>query len=637
MDDGDAGYRFEPSYHLTHIADRTKPSRDRLGALRERLLNLGGGTDADVRLAYMRRFQDQVQDDILVVGNLPVEEAQRQERMLVDSREQAERDHKASILERDNILRQRETDVKLRLIEEYEERAKENQKFAQRERLLEKDRFRRLRRAFNRAEDHMKHALKARKADVTAAYGQLDVQGGLIGNVQGRRFRIDWDSAPQPMQIHIDALRGVKDKAPSGKFVVVVSQYNTLGGSPMRWSNLRGHEWAGATHPVKHGGHFGDVEMRFDQSVYSVLPAYQDLRPGMVYVFEVFQLKGENTPLDRVVAWGIFPMVNNSMHAAAGLFKVPLLFGPVDHSITTYSQFHERYEQDLDNWFCNMYIKLKALPRYVGGQREHEIELEYTSRKLGFPDRGVGSGHVEEGESRNLPEIRPHNSKADTRDVVGTDVSAEDGYATIATSRYVRSHGLKPQDYSAVADYDQSEVGGNVEDPEDGAAVSRYGYSVLQRTLDDGVRKSIEKREYIVRQLKSELGIENWRSTEFYLVIAMFVVLFYFRLLIHYLGQWLILYANEVPSVTLDIRWYIVEVGYQSSSIGPLLETFLVFFGPLSNVIVAIWIIFAVLLFSFVTGSKLGGAFSRFLQVYLLLTLLDPILILIVDLITFAL
>ena len=45
-------------------------------------------------------------------------------------------------------------------------------------------------------------------------------------------------------------------------------------------------------------------------------PAKQDVRPGMLLMFEVYLLRGELTPADRVVGWGVFPIADSGLRAA---------------------------------------------------------------------------------------------------------------------------------------------------------------------------------------------------------------------------------------------------------------------------------------------------------------------------------
>ena len=56
--------------------------------------------------------------------------------------------------------------------------------------------------------------------------------------------------------------RGVKDKLPGGRYVLMVSLYNRLSGHVLRWSKLRGQMWGGATLPVTHDGQFYNVEIK---------------------------------------------------------------------------------------------------------------------------------------------------------------------------------------------------------------------------------------------------------------------------------------------------------------------------------------------------------------------------------------
>jgi len=37
---------------------------------------------------------------------------------------------------------------------------------------------------------------------------------GQYGGNQGRRWKVDWDKTPQPVQIKLKCLRGVRDKLP---------------------------------------------------------------------------------------------------------------------------------------------------------------------------------------------------------------------------------------------------------------------------------------------------------------------------------------------------------------------------------------------------------------------------------------
>ena len=45
-------------------------------------------------------------------------------------------------------------------------------------------------------------------------YGDLILADGQYGGSKGRRWKVDWNRTPQPIQIKLKCLRGVKDKLP---------------------------------------------------------------------------------------------------------------------------------------------------------------------------------------------------------------------------------------------------------------------------------------------------------------------------------------------------------------------------------------------------------------------------------------
>ena len=46
-------------------------------------------------------------------------------------------------------------------------------------------------------------------------YGDLLEGDGEYGGSKGRRWRIDWNKTPQPIEVKLRCLRGIKDKVPS--------------------------------------------------------------------------------------------------------------------------------------------------------------------------------------------------------------------------------------------------------------------------------------------------------------------------------------------------------------------------------------------------------------------------------------
>ena len=142
--------------------------------------------------------------------------------------------------------------------------------------------------AFHRAELHLLDALTKGKGEVKTTYGDLLLYGlptigtallqfsiiradGVYSGSNARRWKTDWERSPQPIQIKLSALRGVRDKLPRGQYILAVSMYDRLGGQLMRWSKLLGSEWNGATLAIEHDGRFSSQELLFNQVQLSML------------------------------------------------------------------------------------------------------------------------------------------------------------------------------------------------------------------------------------------------------------------------------------------------------------------------------------------------------------------------------
>ncbi len=71
-------------------------------------------------------------------------------------------------------------------------------------------------------------------------------------------------------------MRAVKDKLPKGSYVLMLTQYDQLGGHPITWSQLGangiGKMRPGITKAVKHQGRYFDRIVRFEDSCFALCP-----------------------------------------------------------------------------------------------------------------------------------------------------------------------------------------------------------------------------------------------------------------------------------------------------------------------------------------------------------------------------
>ena len=136
----------------------------------------------------------------------------------------------------------------------------------------------------------------------------------------------------------------------------------------------------------------------------------------MVLMFELYLLRGEVTPADRVVGWGVFPIADSGLSVQHGgkvdlhmTNRIQRHFGQVQDGPCAghrAAQFHavpptgallcNRHRSLAGKSVCTRrcklmphhsvacrYFEVVKLPRYVSGQKEFEVELQYTSGLLG--------------------------------------------------------------------------------------------------------------------------------------------------------------------------------------------------------------------------------------------------------------
>ncbi|XP_052761377.1 uncharacterized protein LOC128204074 isoform X2 [Mya arenaria] len=352
---------------------------------------------------YLNQFEDGVKDDLLMIGNVSLEDVQAEERQLRDEHIQYLEQEAANSREREQEVLRREEAAKKRVAtytkEEREELQRREEMLRQREKLL----MERLHQAFRRAESQLISVLERRKGEVKTFYGDLMMTETQYGGSRGRRWKVDWNLTPQPVQVKLKCLRGVKDKLPRGRYVMMVSLYDRIGGNILHWSKMKGQHWGGATLPIHHEGAFYNMEMKLDQSMFTVLPPRQSLKPGMVVVFELFLLRGSIVSTDRVVGWGCFPICDAQFDVIEGKYKIPFLRGEMDPQIEKHETIEKLIASDLDHWLCNLYLEIVKLPRYLGGMKEYEVELEFSSALTAYPDRRrTGGEEYRDGEAPML-------------------------------------------------------------------------------------------------------------------------------------------------------------------------------------------------------------------------------------------
>eukprot|EP01059_Diplonema_ambulator_P022886 TRINITY_DN38232_c0_g1_i1.p1 TRINITY_DN38232_c0_g1~~TRINITY_DN38232_c0_g1_i1.p1 ORF type:complete len:1083 (+),score=361.75 TRINITY_DN38232_c0_g1_i1:27-3251(+) len=257
---------------------------------------------------------------------------------------------------------------------------------------------------FQQSNERLKTFVKTRRTQIMHKYGEMTT----TTTHQFKLSKIDWDSIPQQVEVHITSVRGLKDKVPKGDYVVLVSKYSQLGGVPFKWS-LRDpssavpppcplHEdlsdpcrntcevckgWAGSTIPVRHKSTYDSVDLPVDTSIYTFLPPRQTIKPYSAFLFELVRLPQKPSEMPQIVGWSAFPVINGRFSVIKGKFKAPLLRGAVDSRVEHYSRIEKIIAEDIEAWLGNLYFEVVPHPRECEGMGEFDIEARGNAKRLG--------------------------------------------------------------------------------------------------------------------------------------------------------------------------------------------------------------------------------------------------------------
>lgn len=334
-------------------------------------------------------YADTVPAQSLLVKRVPAEEYERR-RQLKEEQRLAELTKAADdYAKRELDLAWREQSARQRIAEFSREAATQRARARAIDISDHVARERGLRRHFALARDRLFSKVRAQHGYIRERFGHL-----LSGSsVAARRYQVNWELLPRPVELRLHMIRAVKDRLPRGQYVVLLSMEDRLAGRPLRWSKMHSYTGAGfgtfpaVTKPVKHRGRFHDLKLRISQSVFALCPSRHELQPGNTFILEVFRLADKKQPRDRVVGWTAFPIVSPNFSVVKGKLKLPVLRGEVDRSFDRFSRLEKAISDSLSAWLGNIYIEIRHLPRETiddAGvlRNEHQVEVDFINKLL---------------------------------------------------------------------------------------------------------------------------------------------------------------------------------------------------------------------------------------------------------------
>lgn len=346
--------------------------------------------------------------------------------------------------------------------------------------------------------------------------------------------------------------------------------------------------------PVTHGGSFADLEMVFEQSVFAVCPAQVAAPPSLALVFELFQLKHGAQSHFEPTAWTALPLCDASGLLVAGKFKLPMLRGGVDLRVNKYAILQTKMAASLEAWVGNLYFEVTKLSRFVAGQKEHEVELEYTSALLGYPDLHLDDG---EEESATIPPglydqnggtlgQAPMNTSSQLPGSLsprkqGSDAGRKNDVLSLSDDEDNAKSGLGDQVARSDRRSDDTEKYAKW-NAKEGLATPLLATKLLSadERLEDyspALTQSLtahsaplpatvgDKAYFACRLFMSELGLRRGqpRTYEFWVTVLFMLVVFWLRMWLHYLGQYVYLESIGIAITEFELGPVSVELNYQ--------------------------------------------------------------------------
>ncbi|XP_068604322.1 uncharacterized protein ofcc1 [Brachionichthys hirsutus] len=219
-------------------------------------------------------------------------------------------------------------------------------------------------------------ALGEGQEEAMAKYGQMTDLPESSSSASQLLWQGNQSMTPQPVEVCLRCLRATRDKLPKGLYSISVALHSHLGAPAQAWFNDKEQQqWTVSTKPLDHRGHFYDIDLQINQSVFMILPAAHELVPSMVMLFQLIGQPGCSSHISSIMAWGAFPVCGPSLCYVQGRFKTPLLRGEPNTQMDQFRKIEALIASDLDHWLCNLYFQVKPLPSGAFGRPELSITL----------------------------------------------------------------------------------------------------------------------------------------------------------------------------------------------------------------------------------------------------------------------
>ncbi|XP_053761302.1 uncharacterized protein LOC109249552 [Panthera pardus] len=413
---------------------------------------------------------------------------------------------------------------------------------------------------------------------------------------------------------------------------------------------------------------------RTGSSVYRALPPKKDVKPGMAFLFELCLLRGKYASFDWVVGWAAFPVCDNNFDVVDGKFKCPLLRGHYDQKFDSFRKMEDLMCRDLDHWLCNLYFQVIKLPLCLDDQTTYERQTQLPPE---FPVSLMAGAETAESGVENTAGLSEKQTEENICSSLDGTTDRE-RVVDVILRRYTLGFQLflvciieKHPQYRLCTEFwvrRWSTSSWQNTDPNNKGTVdvkfsaslvrtetlyhqpppptpdpgklhsafylSEFDYSsshTCSSVADgSGSREFFKHLHFGMVSAFSELQFAEWRSQGFWYIILLMASLWFLRLYLHYLSQWLFLQAISIPVTKFHFSPFTVELCYPSSSLAIKEELLVVVVGPLMlNAVILPLVLIrwgCQLLF-----ASCPDVLSKLIITMGLWTVLDPLAVFIVD------
>lgn len=268
--------------------------------------------------AYNETFYTNAEDDILTLAELDFEDLAKESQRALQLKRQAKQSELAEYRRRYNAIRRREAESKDELYHQGKLMKRQVERLELESAARVREKSRKVRTAFGTVGRTLKEYLRREKEEIKERYKEL----AIVDRDEVKKLKVSSRSRPQIVKIRLQVARCLKDKLPKGRYAILCSILDRIGGSPLEFEEEGTSTWRKVSAPRLHSGEYSLNNLRFEKTIHLVVPPAKKLSPSMAYLFELFLLRSKDFAHDQVLAWGVFPLCNSEFELNLGRFKV---------------------------------------------------------------------------------------------------------------------------------------------------------------------------------------------------------------------------------------------------------------------------------------------------------------------------